>query len=67
MQATKDARTISEMNVLRIINEPTAATAGDTHLGEDDFDNHLFNHFAQEYKKKRYDFFCCLKSVLNIV
>ena len=57
MQATKDARTISEMNVLWIINEPTAATASDTHLGEEDFDNRLVNHFAQEYKKKRYDFF----------
>ncbi|KAF7321648.1 hypothetical protein MKEN_00686000 [Mycena kentingensis (nom. inval.)] len=93
-QATKDAGTISGMNVLRIINEPTAAaiaygldkkvsgersvlifdlgggtfdvslltieegifevkaTAGDTHLGGEDFDNHLVNHFAQEFKRK---------------
>jgi molecular chaperone DnaK (HSP70) len=57
LQATKDARTISEMNVLRIVNEPTAATAGDTHLGEEDFDNRLVNHFAQEYKKKGMTFF----------
>ncbi|KAJ6635559.1 Heat shock 70 kDa protein cognate 4 [Pseudolycoriella hygida] len=93
-QATKDAGTISGMNVLRIINEPTAAaiaygldkkavgernvlifdlgggtfdvsilsiddgifevksTAGDTHLGGEDFDNRLVNHFVQEFKRK---------------
>ena len=93
-QATKDAGTISGMNVLRIINEPTAAaiaygldkkvigernvlifdlgggtfdvslltieegifevkaTAGDTHLGGEDFDNRLVNHFMQEFKRK---------------
>lgn len=93
-QATKDAGTISGLNVLRIINEPTAAaiaygldkktagernvlifdlgggtfdvsilsiddgifevksTAGDTHLGGEDFDNRLVNHFAQEFKRK---------------
>ena len=93
-QATKDAGTISGMNVLRIINEPTAAaiayglgsgksdkernvliydlgggtfdvslltvegifevkaTAGDTHLGGEDFDNRLVNHFVQEFKCK---------------
>jgi len=28
------------------------ATAGDTHLGGEDFDNWLVNHFAQEYKHK---------------
>merc|ERR1711904_691381 len=81
-------------NVLRIINEPTAAaiaygldkkttgernvlifdlgggtfdvslltieegifevrsTAGDTHLGGEDFDNRLVNHFTQEFKRK---------------
>ncbi|KAJ7912147.1 Hsp70 protein-domain-containing protein [Mycena leptocephala] len=81
-QATKDAGTISGMNVLRIIDEPTAAaiaygldkkiigectfdvslltieegifdvkaTAGDTHLGGEDFDNRLVNHFTQESK-----------------
>jgi molecular chaperone DnaK (HSP70) len=94
IQATKDAGTISGMNVLRIINEPSAAaiaygldkkvvgernvlifdlgggtfdvslltieegifeakaTAGDTHLGGEDFDNRLVNHFAQEFKRK---------------
>ena len=90
-QATKDARTISELNVLQIINEPTAvaiaysldkkvsgkhnvlifdlggtfnvsllainegiskATAGDTYLGGEDFDNRLINHFIQEFKCK---------------
>ena len=28
------------------------ATAGDTHLGGEDFDNRLVNHFVQEFKKK---------------
>merc|ERR1712149_74726 len=93
-QATKDAGTISGMNILRIINEPTAAaiaygldkkvgaernvlifdlgggtfdvsvlsiedgifevksTAGDTHLGGEDFDNRMVNHFIQEFKRK---------------
>jgi len=96
-QATKDAGTISGLNVLRIINEPTAAaiaygldnsskmkgkdqnvlifdlgggtfdvslltiedgvfevkaTAGDTHLGGEDFDNRLVNHFVEEFKRK---------------
>ncbi|GJW65594.1 putative mediator of RNA polymerase II transcription subunit 37c [Tanacetum coccineum] len=95
-QATKDAGAIAGLNVLRIINEPTAAaiaygldkkasstgeknvlifdlgggtfdvslltieegifevkaTAGDTHLGGEDFDNRMVNHFAQEFKRK---------------
>eukprot|EP00545_Synedropsis_sp_CCMP1620_P013401 CAMPEP_0119011214 /NCGR_PEP_ID=MMETSP1176-20130426/5525_1 /TAXON_ID=265551 /ORGANISM="Synedropsis recta cf, Strain CCMP1620" /LENGTH=612 /DNA_ID=CAMNT_0006964003 /DNA_START=102 /DNA_END=1940 /DNA_ORIENTATION=- len=92
-QATKDAGTIAGLEVLRIINEPTAAalaygldkldqqkmilvfdlgggtfdvsllelddgifevkaTAGDTHLGGEDFDNILVEHFAKEAKKK---------------
>lgn len=92
-QATKDAGTIAGLNVLRIINEPTAAaiaygldkkskerkvlifdlgggtfdvsclvidegifevksTAGDTHLGGEDFDNRLVNYFVQEFKRK---------------
>ncbi|KAJ3143156.1 70-kilodalton heat shock protein [Physocladia obscura] len=92
--ATKDAGVISGLNVLRVINEPTAAaiaygldkktvgaktvlifdlgggtfdvslltiedgifevkaTAGDTHLGGEDFDNRLVSHFAQEFKRK---------------
>jgi len=92
-QATKDAGVISGLNVLRIINEPTAAaiaygldkkgaeknvlifdlgggtfdvslltieegifevkaTAGDTHLGGEDFDNRMVDHFLAEFKKK---------------
>jgi len=94
-QATKDAGAIAGINVLRIINEPTAAaiaygldrhqgkkeanilifdlgggtfdvslltldegifevkaTAGDTHLGGEDFDNRMVNHFVQEFKRK---------------
>lgn len=93
-QATKDAGAIAGLNVLRIINEPTAATlaygldkrndpsqhvlvfdlgggtfdvsvleldegifevkstAGDTHLGGEDFDNRLVNHFATEFRRR---------------
>ncbi|KAJ4957655.1 hypothetical protein NE237_024766 [Protea cynaroides] len=95
-QATKDAGAISGLNVMRIINEPTAAaiaygldkkssrsgehnvlifdlgggtfdvslltieegifevkaTAGDTHLGGEDFDNRLVNHFVSEFRRK---------------
>ena len=92
-QATKDAGTIAGLQVLRIVNEPTAAaiaygldkkggesriivydlgggtfdvsllsiddgvfevlaTAGDTHLGGEDFDNRIVNHFVQEFKRK---------------
>jgi len=95
-QATKDAGVIAGLDVLRIINEPTAAaiaygldkksgsvgeanvlifdlgggtfdvslltieegifevkaTAGDTHLGGEDFDNRLVNFFVQEFKRK---------------
>ncbi|OUM57491.1 hypothetical protein PIROE2DRAFT_17511 [Piromyces sp. E2] len=93
-RATKDAATIAGLNVLRIINEPTAAalayginteskekknvliidfgggtfdvslltikdgtftvraTAGDTHLGGEDFTNRLKDYFVQEFQKK---------------
>merc|ERR1711973_117032 len=95
-QATKDAGTICGLNVLRVINEPTAAaiaygldkkdsaggeknvlifdlgggtfdvsilsiddgifevksTHGDTHLGGEDFDNRLVDHFVKEFKRK---------------
>ncbi|KAF9340263.1 70-kilodalton heat shock protein, partial [Mortierella sp. AD094] len=47
-QATKDAGAIAGMNILRIINEPTAAAIA---YGED-FDNRLVNHFVQEFKRK---------------
>lgn len=93
--STKDAGHISGMEVLRIINEPTAAaiaygldktgdgkernvlifdlgggtfdvslltidsgifevkaTAGDTHLGGEDFDNRMVNHFVEEFRRK---------------
>ena len=92
--ATKDAGSIAGLNVLRIINEPTAAaiaygldkmtdkeknilifdlgggtfdvslltleegifevkaTAGDTHLGGEDFDNRLVSHFVKEFKRQ---------------
>merc|ERR1712020_587384 len=96
-QATKDAGVISGLNVLRIINEPTAAaiaygldkkkqnnheknvlifdlgggtfdvsiltiedgifevkaTAGDTHLGGEDFDNRMVDHFIKEFQRKQ--------------
>ncbi|CAK9136226.1 unnamed protein product [Ilex paraguariensis] len=29
------------------------ATAGDTHLGGEDFDNRMVNHFVQEFKRKQ--------------
>ena len=92
-QATKDAGVIAGLNVLRIINEPTAAaiayglekksheknvlifdlgggtfdvsiltiedgifevkaTAGDTHLGGEDFDNRMVDHFIKEFQRK---------------
>jgi len=92
-QATKDAGKISGLNILRIINEPTAAaiaygldknssektvlifdlgggtfdvslltiddgifevksTAGDTHLGGEDFDNLMMKYFIDEFKRK---------------
>ncbi len=95
-QATKDAGVIAGLNVMRMINEPTAAaiaygldkkasrigeqnvlifdlgggtfdvslltieegifevkaTAGDTHLGGEDFDNRMVNHFVAEFKRK---------------
>jgi len=105
-QATKDAGSIAGLNVLRIVNEPTAAaiaygldktavgglrdgssidedrnvlifdlgggtfdvsiltiddgvfevraTAGDTHLGGEDFDNRLVSHLANEFKRKNH-------------
>jgi heat shock 70kDa protein 1/2/6/8 len=94
-QATKDAGAIAGLNVLRIINEPTAAaiayglgsgktdkernvliydlgggtfdvsllniqggvftvkaTNGDTHLGGQDFDTNLLEHFKKEFQRK---------------
>ena len=94
-QATKDAGAIADLQVLRIINEPTAAaiayglgsgksdkeknvliydlgggtfdvsvlniqggvftvksTNGDTHLGGQDFDTNLLDHFKKEFQRK---------------
>eukprot|EP00941_MAST-03F_sp_MAST-3F-sp1_P001553 g1553.t1 len=94
-QSTKDAGRIAGLNVMRIINEPTAAaiaygldkqddtvvrnvlifdlgggtfdvsvlsleggifevkaTAGDTHLGGEDFDNVIVDHFLKEFRRK---------------
>jgi len=92
-QATKDAGAIAGLNVLRIINEPTAAaiaygldkkgeeknvlifdlgggtfdvslltieegifevkaTAGDTHLGGEDFDNRMVDYFLTDFKRR---------------
>lgn len=92
-QATKDAGIIAGLNVLRVVNEPTAAaiaygldktgderqiivydlgggtfdvsllsvdngafevlaTAGDTHLGGEDFDQRVMDHFAKKYNKE---------------
>jgi L1 cell adhesion molecule like protein len=94
-QATKDAGVIAGLNVMRIINEPTAAaiayglsttktdeernvlifdlgggtfdvslltidggvfevkaTAGDTHLGGEDFDQRIMDHFVKEFTRK---------------
>jgi L1 cell adhesion molecule like protein len=93
-QATKDAGAIAGLNILRIINEPTAAaisyglttkkkgesnvlifdlgggtfdvsllsiddgvfevkaTAGDTHLGGEDFDQRMMDHFVREFKRQ---------------
>ena len=92
-QATKDAGAIAGLNIIRIINEPTAAaiaygldkksaekniivfdlgggtfdvslltidsgvfevlaTNGDTHLGGEDFDQRVMDHFIKLYKKK---------------
>ncbi|CAN6472166.1 unnamed protein product [Victoria cruziana] len=95
-RSTMNASTIAGLNVLRIINEPTAAaiaygfdksaghagvknvlvfdlgggtfdvslvtikhgnievrsTAGDTHLGGQDFDNRMLNHFVRQFEKK---------------
>merc|ERR1712000_325664 len=48
-QATKDAGAISGLNVLRIINEPTA---GDTHLGGQDFDTNLLEFCKKDFSRK---------------
>ncbi|CAN1238638.1 Endoplasmic reticulum chaperone BIP1 [Linum grandiflorum] len=65
-QATKDAGTIAGLNVLRIINEPTAgalaygwkkvlATGGDTHLGGGDFDRRVMKYFIDLIKRAKFE------------
>ncbi|CAN1769790.1 Heat shock cognate 70 kDa protein [Linum perenne] len=64
-QATKDAGVIAGLNVMRIINEPTAAaiaygldkkaTAGDTHLGGEDFDNRMGVDFYSTITRARFE------------
>merc|ERR1712039_907816 len=63
-QSTKDAGTISGMNVLRIINEPTAAAIAYGldkkteknilvyDLGGEDFDQRVMQHFMKIFQKK---------------
>ncbi|CAO2636523.1 Stress-70 protein, mitochondrial, partial [Lemmus lemmus] len=61
-QATKDAGQIARLNVLRVINEPTAAALaygldksedkGDTFLGGEDFDQALLRHIVKEFKRE---------------
>jgi molecular chaperone DnaK (HSP70) len=40
------------MSPLKRVSFEVRATAGDTHLGGEDFDNRLVNHFVQEFKHK---------------
>ncbi|CAN1824519.1 Heat shock 70 kDa protein BIP2 [Linum perenne] len=64
-QATKDAGRIAGLNVLRIINEPTAgalayglenlATGGDTHLGGWDFDQRVMDYFIDLIKRAKFE------------
>src|SRR5918994_586787 len=58
-QATKEAGEIAGLNVLRIVNEPTAAalaygqvkaTSGDNKLGGDDWDERVVNHMLTTVK-----------------
>ena len=112
-QATIDVGTIAGLNVLRIVDEPSAAafaygldrcfedewnvlvfdlgggtfdvsllaiekgmfevkaTAGDTHLGGQDFDSRLVDHFIQEFKKKHekgrsFIFLPCLPGLIHV-
>ncbi|CAL4922020.1 unnamed protein product [Urochloa decumbens] len=64
-QATIDAGAIAGLNVMRIINEPTAAAiaygmgifevkaiTGDTHLGGADFDNEVVKYCQREFIRK---------------
>jgi L1 cell adhesion molecule like protein len=35
-----------------VLDSAPQATAGDTHLGGEDFDERLVNHFASEFQRK---------------
>jgi molecular chaperone DnaK len=51
-QATKEAGEIAGLNVLRIVNEPTAAalaTNGDNHLGGDDWDQRVVDYLVKQF------------------
>ncbi|XP_072494078.1 heat shock cognate 71 kDa protein-like [Notamacropus eugenii] len=48
-QVTKDAGTIAD-GIFEV-----KSTAGDTHLGEEDFDNQMVNHFIAGFKQKHKD------------
>jgi heat shock protein 5 len=105
--ATKDAGTIAGLNVLRVVNEPTAAalaygldkqseserqiivydlgggtfdvsiltvdsgvfevlaTAGDTHLGGEDFDNRVINYLSKKFSMSLHDRSSILKLPLT--
>merc|ERR1712054_749633 len=54
-QATKDAGAIAHLNVLRIVNEPTAAAIayGLDKKGKEDFDNKLVEFCAADFLKKK--------------
>jgi heat shock protein 5 len=107
--ATKDAGTIAGLNVLRVVNEPTAAalaygldkqseserqiivydlgggtfdvsiltvdsgvfevmaTAGDTHLGGEDFDNRVISYLAKKFSKFFYSLRTYQKSISNLL
>ncbi|CAI0454272.1 unnamed protein product [Linum tenue] len=64
-RATKDAGVIAGLNVLRIINEPTAgalaygvnvlATGGDTHLGGGDFDQRVVDYFIDPLTRAKFE------------
>jgi molecular chaperone DnaK (HSP70) len=42
---------VSLLTIEEVIFE-VKATTSDTHLGGEDFDNRLVNHFVQEFKRK---------------
>nr|KAF6447032.1 heat shock protein family A (Hsp70) member 9 [Rousettus aegyptiacus] len=51
-QATKDAGQIAGLNVLRVINEPTAAALAYGLDKSEDFDQALLQHIVKEFKRE---------------